>query len=884
MRSLKPICFALLLAAMTISVFPVGAQVPRSGAAVSKSPDRLVLIEVNGDFAYERFLSSTIADLIRRDVPGVTVSLDFSEPEELNLPQVIAYSMVEDISMLGRNPSLLIFVGAEAWLEYKSMNHPEWADIPIVLCDVPDSIPVSLTSYYEGGSTFNDVDLEPVSSSGLDAEDCGKLFSVIQKTDYYSNLRLIKSLYPEVSTIYYYSEKSIADEYDIRHLRYEAAENFGSLKIESVRRGSMYDRELADSLRKCSEDGVVMMRESYSFLGNKEFASPSKPYFTVTDCGPADVNSLGGLKVDCGAVSKAVAEAAAKMLGSEAPALGNVTLQDNVCKINGTCLHDYGLDRAFSKSDFSRTASYYNAPESFFRRYIVLIFIIVLFIAATLVIIAAFVFADVNRTRSRKLISKFKNLYEHSMLIYNNMPIPLVQYASDGKVLKATPSALRLFKANPEFWGLESNCFENGLVSESAIAGSPVRDSFEKTVNLKASGTSYRVIFYPVANEGKPGRYLLILIDCTRLEKERNRLSYLSDSFVFSMNQIGVGVVEFGPDRKMLFSTDPWFNLFGVSQNTSIRDSFSNLFEEDRESVMSCLDKVDDGSGIPYSAKVRVRYAPDKFHWLEVRFVGSVTEEGDHIIMGMARNIDKDVARADAIRASLDAAKASGQLKSKFVANMSHEIKTPLNAIVGFTDLLTSSEDSQEKQMYVHFITENNNSLLELIDSILNIPASEGKGVKLNKENFDLNDMMEEIAYATRLSVDSDKIQVTFRMPYDSMVIYQDRNKLKEAVSNLSGNSAKYTKQGNITLDYNLDAAGWLTITVSDTGIGITDEDQKNIFRRYVRVGETDAEGHGLGLSIIQQIISAMGGVVGVRSKLGEGSTFWIKIKKEVEQ
>jgi Signal transduction histidine kinase len=144
--------------------------------------------------------------------------------------------------------------------------------------------------------------------------------------------------------------------------------------------------------------------------------------------------------------------------------------------------------------------------------------------------------------------------------------------------------------------------------------------------------------------------------------------------------------------------------------------------------------------------------------------------------------------------------------------------------------------------------------------------------------------MMEEIAYATRLSVDSDKIQVTFRMPYDSMVIYQDRNKLKEAVSNLSGNSAKYTKQGNITLDYNLDAAGWLTITVSDTGIGITDEDQKNIFRRYVRVGETDAEGHGLGLSIIQQIISAMGGVVGVRSKLGEGSTFWIKIKKEVEQ
>ncbi|MFB0974037.1 MAG: HAMP domain-containing sensor histidine kinase, partial [Bacteroidales bacterium] len=243
-----------------------------------------------------------------------------------------------------------------------------------------------------------------------------------------------------------------------------------------------------------------------------------------------------------------------------------------------------------------------------------------------------------------------------------------------------------------------------------------------------------------------------------------------------------------------------------------------------------------------------------------------------------------DVARADAIRASLDAAKASGQLKSKFVANMSHEIKTPLNAIVGFTDLLTSSEDPQEKQMYVHFITENNNSHLELIDSILNIPASEGKGVKLNKENFDLNDMMEEIAYATRLSVDSDKIQVTFRKPYDSMVIYQDRNKLKEAVSNLSGNSAKYTKQGNIILDYNLDAAGWLTITVSDTGIGITDEDQKNIFRRYVRVGETDAEGHGLGLSIIQQIISAMGGVVGVRSKLGEGSTFWIKIKKEVEQ
>lgn len=880
MRCWKPIFFVLLLVALTSAGLPVGAQSLDSVSAVSPDSGRLVLIEVNGDYPFEKILSTTVADLIRKAVPDVSITVDVTDIRELNSPQVVAFTMAEDITMLGRNPSLIIFVGAGTWLEYKSIKH---SDIPALICDVPDTIPVSINGYYDNGCRVESDNLEPISNYAFGSEACGKIFAVAQETDHYANLRLIKSLYPDISTIYYYSDGGISDEYEFRHLRNEAADNFGTLKIADIRRGTMRDEKLVDSLRKCSEEGVVLMREAYPFLADSKCATFSKPVFTLTDSGESDYYSLGGVKISSDELSRSIADAALKMLGPDAPSFGSTIVRNTVCKMNSSSLARYGLDRNFKKSDFFKDTVFYNTPESFFRHYIVLIFILVLFIAMALVLISAFIFADVNSHKSKKLIGKFKELYEYSILIYNNMPIPLVQYAADGKVLKATPSAFRLFDANPELRGLSSNCFDNPLVAEMSSHDSKVRSGFDKTVKLMKSKTAYRLIFNPIVNEGKSERYLLIMLESTKLERERNRLSYLSDGFVFSMNQIGVGVVEFGPDQQLLFSTDPWFNLFGVSRIASLRSSFDNLFVEDRETVLSYLDKVGDAPGVSFAAKVRMRYAQDKFHWLEVRFVSRVTEEGYHVTMGMARNIDKDMARADAIRASLDAAKTSGLLKSKFVANMSHEIKTPLNAIVGFTDLLTSSEDPQEKQMYAHFISENNNSLLELIDSILNIPSTEGRGMVLNKENFDLNDLLEEIAYSTRMSVDPDKIKVSFVKPYDSMVIYQDRNKLKEAISNLSGNSAKYTKQGGITLDYSLDSAGWLTIMVSDTGIGITDEDQKNIFRRYVRVGETDAEGHGLGLSIIQQIVTAMGGIVGVRSKFGEGSTFWIKIKKEVK-
>lgn len=883
MRSCRTILTVLLLAVLAMAAIPaMGAVVADDSSSASRSIS-YVSIEVGADWPYESLVANEISDRIQKAFPSVAVGVDYLADNNSPLTRIMFHSISDNIENADFSRSLVIFVGAEPWLEYRSVGNHDIAGPKMILCCVPDSIPSAPFDYFDNGGDLIGMNLSPVESTSVDSDGFHYPLSVIsQDCDYYSNLRLIKGLYPDVKRIFFFSEGNFADSYDLKQLRLAVQDHSESLEVVPVYRNYMGDKELLDTLALCSGKGVVLMRESYSFLNGEKISSFSKPVFILSDGGASDDRVLGGVAPDRSKAVDAVVKIAVDVLNGVSEDTTFRRIVSNRCKINGTVIDDYGLADTFKDTALSSNSVHYNNPESFFRKNIFLIFILTLLLLSTIFFIAVFIVADVNRNKSRGLIAKYKKLYDYSLSIYNNMPLALAHYADKGKLIKATSSALRYFETIPELNGLESDCFSNGLV-QAGMSSATASSGFEKVIHHKESATALRVIFTPVSGEYGTSRYLLLLLDATRLEKEKSRLSAMTDGFLFSMNQTGIGVLESTEDGREIFSSAAWFKILACERGIPLRDSFNALDSDGKSAVMLFLNGNPE-SHSSFSSTVKVVYGEDKFHWVRLELYRSVLESGIPVIMCMAKNVDREKAKAKAIQASLDAAKESGQLKSRFVANMSHEIKTPLNAIVGFTDLLTSTDDVSERQMYEHFIDENNNSLLDLIDSILNIPVLGGSPIVLNKETFDLNDIMEDISLSTSMSVDLTKIKVIFNKPYPSMSLYQDKNKLKEAISNLAGNAAKYTEKGSITLNYNLDAVGWLTITVTDTGIGIAEDDQKDIFGRFVRVKNTNAEGHGLGLSIIQQIITAMGGVVGVKSKLGQGSSFWIKIKREEKQ
>ena len=220
----------------------------------------------------------------------------------------------------------------------------------------------------------------------------------------------------------------------------------------------------------------------------------------------------------------------------------------------------------------------------------------------------------------------------------------------------------------------------------------------------------------------------------------------------------------------------------------------------------------------------------------------------------------------------------ANRLKSAFLANMSHEIRTPLNAIVGFSNLLTETDDPEEKQEFAHIISTNNELLLQLINDIIDMAKIESGSLDYVYTQTDINELMEEICSQMKLKNKSEEVSISFDQKLPQCIICTDRTRLMQVIINFLTNALKFTPKGTITFGYTLDETEKnIRFYVKDTGIGIPEDKKDKIFDRFVKLNSF-AQGTGLGLPICAMIAEKFGGNIGVESREGEGSLFWIEI------
>ena len=226
-------------------------------------------------------------------------------------------------------------------------------------------------------------------------------------------------------------------------------------------------------------------------------------------------------------------------------------------------------------------------------------------------------------------------------------------------------------------------------------------------------------------------------------------------------------------------------------------------------------------------------------------------------------------------------AETANQAKSVFLANMSHELRTPLNAIIGFSQLLerdeTASPNQQEK---LQIILKSGMHLLTLINDILVMSKIEANQVKLEKELFDIYQMVRDVMdLMTPRAQNKGLIMATEILPDTPQWIEADQQKLRQVLINLVGNALKFTEQGHILLRvtwHNTPTAYAMTIAVEDTGIGIPPEALDTLFQKFTQIltNLTANEGTGLGLAISNDFVHLMGGEIDVQSVVGKGSCF----------
>ena len=277
----------------------------------------------------------------------------------------------------------------------------------------------------------------------------------------------------------------------------------------------------------------------------------------------------------------------------------------------------------------------------------------------------------------------------------------------------------------------------------------------------------------------------------------------------------------------------------------------------------------------------RLKNKKGQYEWWEYRMMvlNGLIPHSPSSILGVCQSIQRHKDVEAELIAARDKAMQSDRLKTAFLANMSHEIRTPLNSIVGFSGLLKEIHSFSEEEVaqFVDTINQNCELLLSLISDILDMSRIESGAMDFQIAECNLSLLVDEVYQSQRFNIPP-AVSLLKNVPlHEEKQILADPVRLKQILNNLINNASKFTKEGSITVGYHLNEPGFVTFFVEDTGIGISEDDQKHIFERFFKVNSF-AQGTGLGLSICHTIVERMHGTIQVTSQQGKGTCFTVRI------
>lgn len=357
-------------------------------------------------------------------------------------------------------------------------------------------------------------------------------------------------------------------------------------------------------------------------------------------------------------------------------------------------------------------------------------------------------------------------------------------------------------------------------------------------------------------------------------------------SSMFNLNPMSTTLATY-PDGVFIEGNRSFFNMFGLDPNEVIGMKIKDLpIWKDQDERERMVNHIKVNKGFPRYEMLMQNKAGDI---IDVMMTAEVIDmKGNPAILAIIQDISEQKKAEQAILMAKEAAETANRFKSEFLANMSHEIRTPMNAILGFSELLRNKIEGDKNREYLKSIVSSGNSLLNLINDILDLSKIEAGKLELEYAPFDLKILVDEIRQIFTLKISEKGLGFEVRIDENlppALII--DETRLRQVLVNLVGNAVKFTSKGFVGIYVEIKEINDekkemdLDIKVKDTGIGIPPDQLGLIFESFTQQkGQSHKEygGTGLGLTITQRLVSKMGGKILVESEPEQGATFIVSL------
>jgi signal transduction histidine kinase len=514
-------------------------------------------------------------------------------------------------------------------------------------------------------------------------------------------------------------------------------------------------------------------------------------------------------------------------------------------------------------------------------------------------------------TESKRRGEKTHELSLQYQTVFNSSLVDMIFYGPDGRLVDLNEKACETFMIADRHSFLKKNVHINDIPSYRHINIDELYDSIrlssitdidqvkqedERIPDLKLEGTCYyEAILSPIRDEnGKlhgvmaAGRNITEMVESHHkqeeevqfIQKTTKQIQAYIQNINYTLKASGVRLITYHPRRhELLIFSD----LNKVQYRLSQIRCASLIHESDRRKLRGLFMRMDQGKAGNISEVLHTIFHDPQRRDIYMNFsLIPMTDKDGHVTQyfGLCRDETEMKYTEMHLIEKTKKAQETEELKNTFLLNMSYEIRTPLNAVLGFAELFNSPHDVEDEPVFAEEIKRNTDELLSLVNDILFVSRLDAKMVEFTKDACDFATLFDGWCYMGWSAL-GPNVKVVIDNPYNHLVLNIDEQHLGQAIQKICTCSASYTDEGMVRAKYEYHH-GELNIVIEDTGKGVRKEVMPHVFDRFVKDDQNKITSTGLDMPIVKELVEQMGGQFEIQSELGKGTTCYLMIPCEM--